>query len=54
MPNENETESAVEAETEAHAATIKDVDATQRTPRGNVLSEAEEPTDQQAPPPMPN
>ena len=48
-------EEKTEAEKDS-AANIKDEEATEHGPRGNVHSEKDEtgPTDQYAPPPMPN
>ena len=48
MANEKKTE----AEAKTSADEIKDVDATQKGPRGNVHSEPEEPVEQEAPPPL--
>ena len=50
MPNTDK----VEAENKANAEEIKRVDATEESARGNVHSEADQPVDQDAPPPMPN
>ena len=39
---------------EQNADEIKQEEATQHGPRGNVHSEADEPVDQDMPPPLPN
>ena len=49
MPDTSKTN----AENKANAQEIERVDATEETARGNVHSEADQPVDQDAPPPMP-
>ena len=46
--------SKTNAESKANAEEIERTDATEESPRGNVHSEAEPSTDQDAPPPLPN
>lgn len=50
MPDTDKTN----AESKENAEEIKRMDATQHGARGNVHSEPEAPTEQDAPPPLPN
>ena len=48
------TNDTTSQEAKANSDEIKDVDATGNGPRHNMHSDAEEPVEQDAPPPLPN
>ncbi|WP_174279986.1 hypothetical protein [Sphingomonas bacterium] len=54
MPDPIDAPASTEKLNEQNAAEIRQEEATQHGPRGNVHSEAEEHVEQDMPPPLPN